>query len=268
MSKDFLPTTSHFLGEYDVSHKGFGDRLNTSQIIYGGPVVVGGEQFDPLRHDPAYIDRTNPMGIALGQQYVSHTFGMAPLKIEVASMKIPDSDSTFFAEEKQQAVDTATDLIEASLPGMGDHVVRSGVVSLEEVLRSSEYDTDLRIIIGDFAGIGADVERPAFDTTPTILLKVNHQLERRVDKGQGTLLLDGKNPVNTDKPEELKRYNDILDKNHYMTIARLGRLGFATASTVIDPSFDQEYGGVAGVSVAELDDSLSQALQTISQSRR
>lgn len=243
-------------------------RLNKEAFLPRGIIPVYSEEYDSARHRPSQIDYKSAKTWATGVPHVTHKFGLVPLRVEVVAGTVGPSDHSSFVESKEQGIIEITDLVEAALPGMGDHVIRRGVVEVEDLLAPQDEEVDLRIAIGGFAGISAGIARPRSEVTPTVFLKVNHKLEREVPAGMGPVNLDGKQVVNTDEPEELTRYNNKLDMEHQMTLARLRRLGFVTASTVIDPSSGYEHGGVVGLSVQELDETLAEALHTVSRARR
>jgi hypothetical protein len=266
--KNLLPQTQQSLWHLEVNGAGSGMRLNKEVFLPRGIIPVYSEEYDSTRHRPSQIDYKSAKTWVTGVPHITHKFGLVPLRVEVVASAVDPSDHPSFAESKEQGVAAVTDLVESSLPGMGDHVVRRGVVALEDLLAPQDEEVDLRIAIGDFAGINAGIEKPRGESTPTVFLKVNHKFEREVPAGMGPVNLDGKQSVDTDDPEELARYNSRLDMEHEMTLARLRRLGFVTASTVIDRSSGHEHSGVAGLSVKELDETLAEALNTVSRARR
>src|SRR3990167_4186071 len=224
-NQEILPLTQAKLEEVDAQTIGIGSRLNTSEFMPMGIVPVFSEQYDPSVHNPSQIDYRSSMAIATGEPYVTHKFGIVPLRVEVVSGRVSKNDISEIAELKQSSVNTITNLVEASLPRMGDHVVNHGAVFERDILGNQERDADIRIVIGDFASVGAGLARPSYEATPTVLVKVNHILERDVPPNIGTVqLAANQEPLDTSNSEKLQNYNHNLELVHQEQVSRLEKL--------------------------------------------
>lgn len=275
----YLPETEAALAELASSESYLFGTHDGTELKHG--VVgraMGDVLFDPAKHQVGDINPLSIWGLVLDEPHVSVVLPDRALHASVVLHTEPGTDRFGAAQAKQWLSRQLHQSIVESMPGMTDRTalyvvgenaaeIAAGTPDMEAIGSDgnpavnaklvSELCVDgLAFVVSDFAQLPLDAV-PGAEYPATVGLKVNHPLERAFQPGMGVVRLGGRKEVNTDKPRELRRFNDGLESLHSDIVQRLGQVGISVAS-LITPAQPSDF------NVTQADQAIAGAVQQIS----
>jgi len=272
-----LHRTQEALAEIAASDlAGYGTHLLSDVQTGVLGLVLGEVDYDPRRDVPTAIVMSSVREMATGQPQVRQYVPQQLLTANVIIHERASTDSYGIHEAKRHMAAELQQAIAESMPGLTDEVVTYAVGEMASVHHGQEIEvrttdgnplTDaktiselcrdgLAFVISDFLRLPLD-EVPGASYPATVAVKTNHRIEMALPAGVGTLTTIGGGEVNTNKPKELQRVNELLTRLHAGTIERLGRVGIGVAHIVLAPKLQ------AGYKITEADKAISDAVSHI-----
>jgi len=275
----YLPETEAALAELAASESyvfGTHDGTELKHGVIGR--AMGDVPFDPAKHQVGDINPLSVWGLVLDEPHVSIVLPDRALQASVILHTEPGTDRFGVAQAKQALSRQLHQSIIESMPGMTDRTslfvvgenavdIAAATPDMEAIVTNGDPAINAKLVselcLDGLAFVTSDFNNLPLETVPgaaypaTVGLKINHSLERHFRSGMGVIRLGGRKEVNTDKPRELRRFNDGLELLHTGIIQRLGRVGISVAALTVAPELP------VGFDLPQTDQAIAEALTRI-----
>ncbi len=238
-------------------------------------LAVGEVPFNPVIHDPEAIKPFSFMEEVVGGPHVDQVLPKRPTEVTLINDYGNRTDIDAISSSKRRAALAIAVGLESAL-GVGDKLYRYatgvdglvpadiGDIELESLENSEEYRAQsvamrcmggLALVLSDFHKL--PLHEVQADYSSTLAIKLNHPLERRIPANVGVIGLGGDLEIDTDKPKNLAKANEMLDARHNLVVDRLQSAGMTVVSLVSLPSSE------AGIDLNIADDVIAQGVNTL-----
>ena len=271
-----LHQTQETLAELNAQDQiGFGSHL-LPEVQTGVPgLVLGQVDFNPRRDTVRSIVHSSIREMVTGQPQVRQVAPYQQLAINFVTHQPKSDDAYGLPAIKANLANVLYETVAESLPGITDYLqcyqvgvlaVRSAGKDTMVVATDGTPEADaaaiakitrqgLTFVVSDFMHLPLEQHKQsAFPAT--VGLKVNHPLELQLSSARvGRIATIGGGEINTNRPRQVERYNQDLDRLHAGISARLGMVGVNLAQIVAHPR------SKTGLDLVQVDREVSSALR-------